>query len=110
MLDGYFLGLAQGHTLRNVSLVALVVGFFPADVAAIKFESNHILWLAMLLFDAIRMVTLGVQLPKTFACDVQDGGVSPLAIEAERNFPLAIEETLEKNSEYRIQNSEFPRY
>ena len=110
MLDGYFLGLAQGHTLRNVSLVALVVGFFPADVAAIKFESNHILWLAMLLFDAIRMVTLGVQLPKTFACDVQDGGVSPLAIEAERNFPLAIEETLEKNSEYTIQNSEFPRY
>jgi MATE family multidrug resistance protein len=80
MLDGYFLGLAQGHTLRNVSLVALVVGFLPADVAAIKFESNHILWLAMFLFDAIRMVTLGVQLPKTFARDVEDGGVSVKAL------------------------------
>jgi len=104
MLDGYFLGLAQGHTLRNVSLVALVLGFLPADVAAIKFESNHILWLAMFLFDGIRMVTLGVQLPKTFAPDVEDGGVSPLALEESRNLTLAIEETLEKNSELRIQN------
>lgn len=92
MLDGYFLGLAQGHTLRNVSLVALVVGFLPADVAAIKFESNHILWLALLLFGAIRMVTLGLQLPKTFAGDVEDGGVSLKAIEESGNFPLAIEE------------------
>ncbi|MDB9510679.1 guanitoxin biosynthesis MATE family efflux transporter GntT [Kamptonema animale CS-326] len=80
MLDGYFLGLAQGHTLRNVSLVALVVGFLPADVAAIKFESNHILWLSLLLFEAIRMVTLGVQLPKTFVSDVEDGDVESIPI------------------------------
>ncbi|MEG5059376.1 MATE family efflux transporter [Microcoleus sp. A2-C5] len=72
MLDGYFLGLTQGHTLRNVSLFALVVGFLPADIAAIKFESNHILWLSLLLFEAIRMVTIGVQFPKTFASDVED--------------------------------------
>lgn len=76
MLDGYFLGLAQGHTLRNVSLVALGVGFLPADVAAVKFESNHILWLAIFLFDAIRMVMLGVQLPKTFGGVVEDKNVS----------------------------------
>ncbi|MDF5734601.1 MULTISPECIES: guanitoxin biosynthesis MATE family efflux transporter GntT [unclassified Nostoc] len=91
MLDGYFLGLAEGHTLRNVSLVALVVGFLPADVAAIKFESNHLLWLAFLLFDAIRMIMLGVQLPRTFAGDVDNGSVSLPAIEADRNFPLNIE-------------------
>ncbi len=81
MLEGYFLGLAEGHTLRNVSLVALLVGFLPADVAAIKLENNHILWLALLLFDGIRMVMLGVHLPKTFAGDVQDGGVSLKALE-----------------------------
>jgi MATE family multidrug resistance protein len=34
----------------------------------------------MFLFDAIRMVTLGVQLPKTFARDVEDGGVSVKAL------------------------------
>lgn len=93
MLDGYFLGLAQGHTLRNVSLVALVVGFLPADAVAIKLESNHILWLAALLFDAIRMVMLGVQVPKTFARDVEEGSFSPLALEAERNLTVAIEAT-----------------
>ena len=93
MLDGYFLGLAQGHTLRNVSLVAFGVGFFPADVAAVKFESNHILWLAFFLFDAIRMVMLGVQVPKTFARDVEEDSVSQGALEESPNSTLSIEET-----------------
>ncbi|CBN53868.1 MULTISPECIES: guanitoxin biosynthesis MATE family efflux transporter GntT [Kamptonema] len=93
MLDGYFLGLAQGHTLRNVSLVALVLGFLPADVAAINFESNHILWLSLLLFEAIRMVTLGVQLPKTFVSDIEDVDVSLKALEESQNLTLAREET-----------------
>jgi MATE family multidrug resistance protein len=84
MLDGYFLGLAEGHILRNVSLVALVVGFLPADVAAMKFGSNHILWLAMFLFDVIRTVMLGVHLLKTFARDIEEGSFSPLALEEER--------------------------
>ena len=92
MLDGYFLGLAQGHTLRNASLVALVVGFLPADVAAVKFESNHILWLALLLFDAIRMVMLGVQMPRTFGNDVEEDSVSSLTLEESRDSPLSIEE------------------
>lgn len=92
MLDGYFLGLAQGHTLRNVSLVALAVGFLSADVAAIYFESNHFLWLALSLFLAIKMVMLGVQLPRIFARDVEDGGVSPLPLEESRDLTVAIEE------------------
>ncbi|NEQ25680.1 MAG: MATE family efflux transporter, partial [Microcoleus sp. SIO2G3] len=74
-LDGYFLGLAQGHTLRNVSLAALIVGFAPTAFAAWRFESNHILWLASSLFYAIRMVTFGVQLPRTFVRDVEEGSV-----------------------------------
>lgn len=93
MLDGYFLGLAQGHTLRNASLVALGVGFLPADVAAVKFESNHILWLALFLFDAIRMVILGVQMPRTFGGDVEEDSVSLPALEANRALTLTIEET-----------------
>lgn len=76
MLDGYFLGLAEGHTLRNASLIAFGVGFLPADIAAVKFESNHILWLALFLYDAIRMVMLGVQLPRTFICDVEEKSIS----------------------------------
>jgi MATE family multidrug resistance protein len=100
-LDGYFLGLAQGHTLRNVSLVALGVGFFPADVAAVKLESNHILWLALFLFDAIKMVLLGVQVPRTFGSDVEEDSVSPLALEAERHLTLAIEETRQQIEESR---------
>ncbi|NQE37770.1 guanitoxin biosynthesis MATE family efflux transporter GntT [Microcoleus asticus] len=110
MLDGYFLGLAQGHTLRNVSLVALVVGFLPADFAAIKFESNHILWLAMFLFDAIRMVALGVQLPKTFTCDIEDDSVSLKALEESYNFHRAIEETGQQMVAEKVEVSKTKRY
>jgi multidrug resistance protein, MATE family len=80
-LEGYFLGLAQGHTLRNVTLVALAVGFAPTDFAAMKFLNNHILWLSLSLFYAIRMVMFGVNLPGTFGSDVSDG-VSLLALES----------------------------
>lgn len=95
-LEGYFLGLAQGHTLRNVSLVAFAVGFVPADFAAIKSSSNHILWLTLSLFYAIRMVMLGVKLPSTFVRDVEDGDVSLPALEANRALPLTFEETREQ--------------
>ncbi|MCV3214780.1 MATE family efflux transporter [Plectonema radiosum NIES-515] len=96
ILEGYFLGLAQGHTLRNVSLVALVVGFAPTDFAAIKFSSNHILWLSMCLFYAVRMMMLGVKLLSTFESDVENGGASLPALEANRALTLAFEETREQ--------------
>lgn len=37
------------------------------------------------------MVMLGVQLPRTFARDVEDGGVSPLPLEESRDLTVAIE-------------------
>jgi len=95
-LEGYFLGLAQGHTLRNVSLVALAVGFAPMYFAAIKFSSNHILWLSLSLFYAIRMVMFAIKLPGTYVRDVEDGGVSLPALEANSALPLAFEETREQ--------------
>ncbi|MEH1869860.1 guanitoxin biosynthesis MATE family efflux transporter GntT [Nostoc sp.] len=95
-LEGYFLGLAQGNTLRNVSLIAVALGFVPMYFAAIKFSSNHILWLSLCLFYAIRMVMFGVKLPGTFGGDVEDGGISLPALEANNALPLAFEKTREQ--------------
>ncbi|OBQ19030.1 guanitoxin biosynthesis MATE family efflux transporter GntT [Anabaena sp. AL93] len=80
-MEGYFLGLAQGYTLRNVSLIALVVGFIPAIFAAIKFSSNHILWLSVSLFHAVRMVMFLVNLPSTFGDDINASDVSVTNLE-----------------------------
>ncbi|NES86807.1 MAG: MATE family efflux transporter, partial [Moorea sp. SIO2B7] len=65
MLDGYFLGLAAGETLRNSTVIALVVGFVPMAVASWQFQSVHLLWLALSLFMAGRAIVLGVKLPST---------------------------------------------
>lgn len=96
-LEGYFLGLAQGHTLRNVSLVALAVGFAPTDFAAMKFSSNHILWLSLSFFYAIRMLMFGVNLPSTFGSDVSDDkGTFRAALEANSALTVAFEGTREQ--------------
>lgn len=66
MLEGYFIGLAEGSTLRNSSLTALGVGFIPLAFVAWYFHSNHILWLALCLYMITSMVILVIQLPRTF--------------------------------------------
>lgn len=93
MLIGYFSGLAQGHIVRNASLIGTFFGFAPVAIAASWFHSNHILWLALSLWSVTSVVVFGVQLPKTFTTDVGDDSVSLPAIEASRNFPVSIEET-----------------
>lgn len=65
MLDGYFLGLAEGATLRNTALLATCVGFAPLALLAWQLQSNHLLWLALTVFMALRAIFLGVQLPRT---------------------------------------------
>lgn len=65
ILDGYFLGLAEGSTIRSAALAATLFGFAPIAIAAWLFQSSHLLWLAMSLFMAARVVTLGVQVPRT---------------------------------------------
>ena len=65
ILDGYFLGLAEGPTIRSAALTATLLGFAPSALAAWLFHSSHLLWLAMSLFMVARVVTLGVQLPRT---------------------------------------------
>ncbi|HEY9831653.1 MAG TPA: guanitoxin biosynthesis MATE family efflux transporter GntT, partial [Stenomitos sp.] len=65
ILDGYFLGLAEGPTIRSAALTATLLGFAPSAIAAWLFHSSHLLWLAMSLFMVARVITLGVQLPRT---------------------------------------------
>lgn len=58
MLDGYFLGLTSGRTLRNSSVLATLVGFFPLALAAYGLQSPHVLWLALTSFMVLRALTL----------------------------------------------------
>jgi MATE family multidrug resistance protein len=65
MLDGYFLGLAEGATLRNAALIASVFGFAPLATLAWQQHSSTLLWLGMTVFMAARVILLGLQVPRT---------------------------------------------
>lgn len=65
MLDGYFLGLTQGQTLRRSTLIATLAGFAPVAVLAWWQQSADLLWLSLTLFMALRAVTLAVEVPGT---------------------------------------------
>jgi MATE family multidrug resistance protein len=65
ILDGYFLGLAEGVILRNTALVATLIGFLPIAIVAWQFHNNNWLWLAMSSFMATRAILLAIQVPNT---------------------------------------------
>ncbi len=65
ILDGYFLGLAEGPTIRNTALLSSLVGFVPMAMIAWHFQNSHLLWLALSLFMMARVITLAVQVPRT---------------------------------------------
>lgn len=65
MLDGYFLGLAEGAILRNAALVATFIGFIPMAVVAWHLHRNDLLWLALSLFMCARVILLGVKVPQS---------------------------------------------
>lgn len=69
MLDGYFLGLAEGATLRNVALLATLMGFAPIAILAWQWQSSDLLWLALAVFMALRAILLGFQVPRTLSQD-----------------------------------------
>ncbi len=64
-LDGYFLGLTAGRTLRNATLIAAFIGFLPLALVAAHLGSPHLLWLALSGLMATRVVTLAVQVLPT---------------------------------------------
>jgi multidrug resistance protein, MATE family len=65
MLDGYFLGLTEGVSLRRSSVLATLIGFAPPALVSWYFHNNHLLWLALSCFMAARTLTLAIQIPKT---------------------------------------------
>ena len=73
MLDGYFLGLAEGATLRNAALLASLLGFAPIAALAWNLKAPHLLWLALAVFMAARAILLGVQVPRTLETTRSDG-------------------------------------
>ena len=65
MLEGYFIGLKEGATLRNTVLLSFVVGFMPLLIAAWYFHNNHLLWSTLLSYMTSNMLLLGVSVPGT---------------------------------------------
>jgi MATE family multidrug resistance protein len=63
MYDGLYLGLTAGRALRNSMLISLLVFFMPPALFAVFMQSNHLLWLAMALFNLGRAATLGLAYP-----------------------------------------------
>lgn len=65
ILDGYFIGLAEGVMLRNTALGSTFLGFVPVAIVAWHYNNSNLLWLALSLFMATRVVLLGLKVPKT---------------------------------------------
>jgi MATE family multidrug resistance protein len=65
MLEGYFIGLKEGTTLRNAVLIAFGAGFIPIAAAAWYWHNNHLLWLSLVMYVTTIAIVLGIQLPKT---------------------------------------------
>jgi len=65
MLDGYFLGLAQGRILRQSSVAAALLGFGPMAFVAWRLQNLDLLWLALTGFMLMRALTLGLQVSRT---------------------------------------------
>ncbi|MGK7956418.1 MAG: guanitoxin biosynthesis MATE family efflux transporter GntT [Crocosphaera sp.] len=64
MLEGYFIGLKEGTTLRNGVLTAFFLGFFPLASLSYFWQNNHLLWSALTAYMGTLMITLFLQLPK----------------------------------------------
>ncbi len=79
LLDGLFAAMAQGHLLRNAALIAIMLGFTPLAILAWYFHSNHILWLAMSVFMAVRALLLVIHVPKTLENNAATCGRSEIS-------------------------------
>jgi MATE family multidrug resistance protein len=58
--DGLFLGLTEGRALRNAMVVSMVAGFLPLAIWGVRSENVYMLWSALAVFMAARVVTLEV--------------------------------------------------
>jgi MATE family multidrug resistance protein len=65
VLDGYFLGLTAGSTLRRAMLLSVAVGFLPLAAIAHRNASIDLLWASLAAFMLARAATLGRQVGRT---------------------------------------------
>lgn len=63
ILEGHFLGLAEGKIVRNVSFISALLGFIPSIIIISYFHNNHFLWLGMAIFQFVKMSVFLIYLP-----------------------------------------------
>ena len=73
MLDGYFLGLTAGPTLRNGSLIATGVFFLPLALFAQQQGSAALLWWSLVGLMLGRVLTLAIAIPQTLTQTLDPG-------------------------------------
>ena len=61
VLEGYFLGLAKSLIVLKSKVRSMIFGFVPMAIIAWQLYSSHLLWLAFLLFVALRTILLATQ-------------------------------------------------
>ncbi|MBO3458265.1 MATE family efflux transporter [Aetokthonos hydrillicola Thurmond2011] len=71
-LEGYFLGLANGSVIRNISLITTGIAFTPLAIATWYFHNNHILWLSKSLFLVTKTFLLSIYVLKSLANNIDD--------------------------------------
>ncbi len=59
MLEGYFIGLKDGLTLRNSSLISFCFIFIPVAATAWYWQNVHLLWTSLTLFMLGLILVLG---------------------------------------------------
>ena len=62
MLEGYFIGLKDGVTLRNSSLISFCFIFIPVSATAWYWHNVHLLWTSLTLFMVGLILVLGRKL------------------------------------------------
>ncbi|HIK03265.1 MAG TPA: MATE family efflux transporter [Trichormus sp. M33_DOE_039] len=72
MLEGYFIGLKEGATIRNAVLLAFGLGFAPLAATAWYLHNNHLLWMSLVFYMSIMIVVLGFKLPRTLDSKIAD--------------------------------------
>ena len=60
ILDGVFIGATQGRTMRNAMVLSLAV-FLVTSLVVVPHWGNHGLWASLMLFMAMRGLTLGAR-------------------------------------------------
>jgi MATE family multidrug resistance protein len=76
LLDGIFIGATRSTEMRNAMIVSLVA-YLAATWTLTPIWGNHGLWLAFLIFMAVRGATLAYYYPRIpLACDAPPGALA----------------------------------